>query len=321
MQCAGDRVPGNNLGVLVISELIGGISRRNTRQAGRGRTMTDLRAADVSIVAAETDFIEPIGTVDSAINWAAVAAGAFAAAALTLLWLAFGAGMGFSAVSPWANSGVSSTTFSIGTGLYLIVGAMLASTVGGYIAGRMRTRWSGVHTDEVYFRDTAHGFLAWASATVLSAAVLGAAATAIVGGASAGLSQRNTTDGGPAAIYVDQLFRPAPGGPAASQNAADPATRAEVARMFVRNLRDRTDVSAPDRAYLGQLVASRTGLSQPDADKRVTEVTSQAKSDVDKARSAAAKLALWLAAAMLAGALAASLAAIEGGQLRDRRVY
>jgi hypothetical protein len=122
--------------------------------------MTDLRAADISIVAAETDLIEPIVSIDSAINWAAVAAGAFAAAALTLLLMAFGAGMGFSAVSPWASSGVSSTTFSVGTGLYLIVTAMLASTVGGYIAGRMRTRWSAVHTDEVYFRDTAHGFLA-----------------------------------------------------------------------------------------------------------------------------------------------------------------
>src|ERR1700736_1158664 len=117
--------------------------------------MTDLRAADVSIVAAETDFIEPIVATDHAINWGAVAAGAFANAALTLLLIAFGAGMGFSAVSPWADSGVSITTFSIGTGLYLIVTAMLASTVGGYLAGCLRTLWSGVHGDEVFFRDTA----------------------------------------------------------------------------------------------------------------------------------------------------------------------
>jgi hypothetical protein len=282
--------------------------------------MTDLRAADISIVAAETDLIEPIVSIDSAINWAAVAAGAFAAAALTLLLMAFGAGMGFSAVSPWASSGVSSTTFSVGTGLYLIVTAMLASTVGGYIAGRMRTRWSAVHTDEVYFRDTAHGFLAWACATVLSAAVLGAAGTAIVSGATAGLTQRNSTDGGPAAIYVDQLFRPVPGGPAASQIAVDPATRAEVSRLLLASFRNRSDLSAPDRLYVAQLVAARTGLAQPDAEQRVSAVLTQAKSDVDKARSAAAKFALWLTAALLAGALAASLAAIEGGQLRDRRV-
>jgi hypothetical protein len=287
--------------------------------------MTDIRAADVSIIAGEADLIEPIAATDSAINWAAVAAGAFAAAALTLALMAFGAGMGFSAVSPWANSGVSATTFSVGTGLYLIVVAMLSSTVGGYLAGRLRTRWTVVHSDEVYFRDTAHGFMAWACATVLSAALLGAAGTAIVSGAAAGLSQRSNNDGGPAAIYVDRLFRPAPaaagaaGGAAANPTTADPATRAEVARLLLASARSGTDVSAADRAYLVQIVSARTGLAQADADKRVNEVLTQAKSDLDKARSAAAKLALWLTAALFAGALSASLAAIEGGQLRDRR--
>jgi hypothetical protein len=292
--------------------------------------MTDLRTADVSIIAAQDDMIEPITATESwAINWAAVAAGTFANAALTLILLAFGAGMGFSAISPWSNSGVSMTTFSIGTGLWLIVMSMLASTVGGYIAGRLRSRWNGVHSDEVFFRDTAHGFLSWACAAVLSAALLGAAATAIVSGASAGLAQRNANDGGPAAIYVDELFRPAAGGataPAAgaptaqpaSQATADPATRAEASRLLLKSFRDRTDLTAPDRAYLTQLVAAHTGLSQADADKRVNDVLAQAKSDLDKARSAAAKLSLWFCAALFAGALAASLAAIEGGQLRDR---
>jgi hypothetical protein len=282
--------------------------------------MTDVRAADVSIIAAEGDLIEPIVAADAfAINWAAVAAGAFANAALTLLLLAFGAGMGFSAISPWANSGVSMTTFSIGTGIWLIVMAMLASTVGGYLAGRLRSLWSGVHSDEVFFRDTAHGFMSWACAAVLSAAVLGAAGTAIVSGATAGLSQRSANDGGPAAMYVDELFRPAAGAPAASQPSADPATRAEIGRLLVRSFRDRADLPATDRAYLTQVVTARTGLSQADADKRVNDVLARAKSDLDKARSAAAKLSLWLCAALFAGALAASLAAIEGGQLRDRR--
>ena len=125
----------------------------------------------------------------SAVSWAAILAGGVASAALTLLMLAFGTGMGFSVVSPWTNSGVSSTTFSLWAGLYLIVVAMTASSIGGYLAGRLRTKWSGVHTHEVYFRDTAHGFLAWAFATVLSAAVLASAAAQIVGGASAGLAQ------------------------------------------------------------------------------------------------------------------------------------
>ena len=281
--------------------------------------MTNLRAADVSIIAAESEMIDPIGATEPwAINWAAVAAGAFANAALTLLLLAFGAGMGFSAISPWSDAGVSMTTFSIGTGLWLILMAMLASTVGGYLAGRLRTAWSGVHSDEVFFRDTAHGFMSWACAAVLRAAVLGAAATAIVSGASAGLSQRNVNDGGPAAFYVDELFRRAAGAPAANQATADPATRAEVARLLAKSFRDKVDLAPADRSYLSQVVASRTGLAQADADKRVNDVLAQAKSDLDKARSAAAKLALWLTAALFAGALAASLAAIEGGQLRDR---
>jgi hypothetical protein len=123
------------------------------------------------------------------VSWAAIAAGAIAAAALTLVLLAFGAGMGFSAVSPWGNAGVSASTFQIGTGLYLIVVAMLASTIGGYIAGRLRTKWVDVHAHEVFFRDTAHGFLAWGFATVVSAAFLAAAASNIAGFGSSGVAR------------------------------------------------------------------------------------------------------------------------------------
>src|SRR5207249_11049127 len=95
------------------------------------------------------------------VSWGAIIAGGVAASALTLMLLVFGVGMGFATVSPWSNAGISSTTRSIGAGLYLIVVAMLSSTIGGYLTGRLRTKWVGVHTHEVYFRDTAHGFLAW----------------------------------------------------------------------------------------------------------------------------------------------------------------
>ena len=96
----------------------------------------------------------------SGVSWAAIAGGAVSAAALTLPLVAFGAGLGLSAVSPWSNSGVSSTTFSIGTGIYLIIVAVMSSTIGGYLAGRLRTTWIGIHSNEVFFRDSAHGFLA-----------------------------------------------------------------------------------------------------------------------------------------------------------------
>src|SRR5215213_4746600 len=127
------------------------------------------------------------------VSWPAVAAGAVASCALTLLLLAFGTGLGLSVVSPWAGSGVSTTTFKIGTGLYLIVVAMISSAIGGYIAGRLRTRWIGVHSDEVYFRDTAHGFIAWAFGTVLGAVLLATPATSLLGGAVIGVLQGAAT--------------------------------------------------------------------------------------------------------------------------------
>jgi hypothetical protein len=251
----------------------------------------------------------------------AVVAGAIAAAALTLVLLAFGAGMGFSAVSPWGNSGVSASTFEIGTGLYLIVVAMLASTIGGYVAGRLRTKWVGVHTHEVFFRDTAHGFLAWALATVLGAAVLTAAASSIAGGASSGLASaagvsatQSAESGGPVDYYVDALLR---SNPAASPNTTDlRAARHEIARILTTGLRE-GDVPVLDRTYVAQVVAARTGLNQAAAEKRVSDIIDQAKTALDNARKAAAKLSLWLTASLLIGAFSASLAATEGGYVRD----
>src|SRR6476620_4791915 len=114
---------------------------------------------DTVVVQPATDLGEPSV---AGVSWPAVAAGAVVACALTLVLLAFGTGLGLSVVSPWAGSGVSATMFKIGTGLYLIVIAMIASSLGGYLAGRLRSSWTGVRSDEVYFRDTAHGFVAWA---------------------------------------------------------------------------------------------------------------------------------------------------------------
>jgi hypothetical protein len=255
----------------------------------------------------------------SAVSWAAVIAGGVIAAALTLVLLAFGAGMGFSAVSPWPNSGISAGTFKIAAGIYLIVVAMLSSTIGGYVAGRLRTKWTGLHSEEVLFRDTAHGFLAWAAATVFGAAALASAATFVAGGATAGATQGAAQSAeAPNEYFVDMLFRPQPGSQVAAAQSGDPAaTRRETARIFARSIGQGDNLPAADRTYLAQMVATRTGMSQPDAEKQVSDVITQAKAAADEARKAAAKLALWLTAAMLIGAFSASLAAIEGGQLRD----
>lgn len=163
---------------------------------------------------------------NSAVSWAAIIAGAFVAAAVMLILLLLGSGLGFAAVSPWANSGVSVTTFSVTAAVWLIVTQWIASALSGYLTGRLRTKWSGVDPDEIFFRDTAHGFLAWALATLftvgLLASVAGAiisggvtAVTAVTAGAAVGASQSATqnSDDIPGSIttyVVDTLFRADP---------------------------------------------------------------------------------------------------------------
>ena len=293
----------------------------------------------------ETDLRGATTIVDAqpAVSWGAVAAGAVAAAALTLLLVAFGAGMGFSAVSPWSDSGVSGSTFSVATGIYLVLVGIMSSAVGGYIAGRLRSRWTGVHTNEVFFRDTAHGFLAWAFATLISATVLASTTAYLANGAGAGLAGATgqaARAANPADLYVDKLFRAPPAASAAaapapsSDNAANAnansaamgtengaiggaRSRSEIVRLWAADFRDGDDLTAADRSYVAQVVAARTGMSQADAEKRVNEVVNEAKTAIDKARRAAAKLSFWLTAALLFGAFAASLTGAEGGALRD----
>ena len=268
--------------------------------------------------------MRPVGVVDevvepsvAGVSWAAVVAGAVTSCALTLLLLAFGAGVGFSVVSPWNNSGVSTTTFEIGTGLYFVVMAMISSALGGYLAGRLRNRWIGVPTTEVHFRDTAHGFLAWALASVLGAILLASPATSLLGGATSGAVQAASSSQatGPMDGYVDTLLRPA--NPTAENTGNSANTRQELARLFTADFRHGAEPSAADRSYVAKVVAARTGLSQADADKRVSDVIAQAKADLDTARKAAEHLAIWLTLSLFIGAFSAALAATEGGGLRD----
>ena len=158
----------------------------------------------------------------SAVSWAAIIGGAFVIAAVTMLLLALGSGLSLSSVSPWPGSGISATTFTVMTAIWLIVVQWVSAGLGGYLTGRLRTRWTGVHHHEVYFRDTAHGLLAWAVASVIGIGLLASAASAVVGGAAhiagnlassaaGGVSQGATQSAGSGSgiggYYVDQLFR------------------------------------------------------------------------------------------------------------------
>jgi hypothetical protein len=255
------------------------------------------------------------------VSWAAVIGGGFVTAALSLILLALGTGLGLSSVSPWSNTGASTSTIGTAAILWLILMQIISSSMGGYLAGRLRTKWANIHTDEVYFRDTAHGFLAWAVALVITAAFLASAAASMVGasassaGAKVAGDQVEQQELGPNGYFIDTLFR----SDSVKPDANSTSMRGEAGRIFAKALRQ-GDVSAPDRSYLAKLVAARTDLSQPDADKRISDVFAAAQQTADTARKAVAHSLLWAFLALLIGAFCASFAATIGGRQRDHVV-
>ena len=297
---------------------------------------------------------------ESAVSWAAVIAGAVGAAALSLVLFLLGTGLGLAVASPWTGEGISGSAAGASTILWVTVVQLLASVLGGYLAGRLRTRWVTVHTDEVFFRDTAHGFLAWAVATLLMATLLSSAAgtalsaglkaggevaksAATMAGAGAGAAAASSNDksgANPLGYYVDSLFRvdrnraAAPAATTATAANAAPASSpdrtAEVTRIFANALQS-GELAESDRQYLGQLVAEKTGLAQAEAEQRVNDTFTRTKQSIDQAaakarqvaddaRKASALLALWLVVSLFVGAFVASFAATLGGRLRDSSV-
>jgi len=192
----------------------------------------------------------------------------------------------------------------------------------------MRTRWTDIHTDEVFFRDTAHGFLAWCLSTLIVACIAISAAT---GAASKAVQATATVAGGAAAgaasmaqgqtdYFVDMMFRPTTGGTA---QANPNETRGEVTRILADGLTDGR-LTPADRTYVAQLIAARTGLSQADAERRVDEVMVQlsaakakAKEQADAARKAGIVMAFVTFVSLLIGAFIGSVSAALGGRLRD----
>ncbi|MBP6019132.1 MAG: hypothetical protein KA735_06550 [Burkholderiaceae bacterium] len=279
----------------------------------------------------------------SGISWAAVFAGAAAAAALSLILLILGSGLGFAAISPWSSEGATAATLGISAIVWLAVTQIIASGLGGYLAGRLRVRWSRLHADEVYFRDTAHGMLSWAVATLVTAAFLGSALTGLVGGsarmaanvatpvltavaaggASAAANSSDSSSAGPLGYFVDTLFR--------SDQASTGGDTQQTYRQAITVLghaMTQGSLSDQDSRYLATLVAQRTGMDQAQAQQRVTQVYGElkqtvqdaenaAKSAADTARKTAAATALWMFVALLCGAFFASLMGIYGGRRRD----
>ncbi|MBV8845702.1 MAG: hypothetical protein JO307_23085 [Bryobacterales bacterium] len=258
----------------------------------------------------------PVEAHSSGVSWGAVIGGAVVAAAIYLILLALGAGFELSAISPWAGAGLSATALGGAAIAWLFVSEIIASGLGGYLTGRLRTKWTSVHNDEVFFRDTANGFLAWAVALVASAAFLSSAAAMMTGRTA---QERAVTEpaaaavSGPEAYFVDALFRssrPAP------EN-QDAVVRAEAGRIIANGLRQ-DQMPPADQNYLAQTIAARTGITQAEAEQRMSDVMTQVRQSADQARKTTARALLWLFVSLLAGAFSASIAATIGGRQRDQ---
>jgi len=262
----------------------------------------------------------------SAVSWGAIFAGAAAATSLSLILLMLGAGLGLTSVSPWESRGLDAGTVGIAAIAWLTFTQIVASGMGGYLSGRLRTKWIDTHRDEVYFRDTAHGFLTWAVAALISAALLtstvgfivgggakivgtvaGGAVAATATGAASMANGSSTAQGASMDYFVNSMFRannPAtpvndaadPASPATaampsvSHQPVSPAQLGEVTGIFVNSI---TTGALPreDRQYVARLIAQNTGISQQEAEQRVQSTYDNAQAKLKETKEKAQQAA------------------------------
>ena len=263
---------------------------------------------------AESHAVTPVDGTVPFIHWGAVIAGAIFASALSFVLITFGTALGLSIASPTPTWREASVGLSLLSGLFLILVALASFGAGGYIAGRLRTRWSATASrDEVEFRDGIHGLLAWGVAVGLSALLAAATAGAVASRLAPPATSPSASSGEPIFAYeLDRLFR-------ADRNPADADLsymRAAAGRIILA-ASGRRGFAADDRAYLVRLVSGYTGLAQADAERRVDETVVRATTAVRKARRTAVILAFSTATALLLGAAVAWFAAGAGGRHRD----
>ena len=264
------------------------------------------------------------------LEWGPVMLGALGATAISVVLLTFGAALGLSVVSPYPYAGISAKGLAVLTGTYVALVTVASFGAGGYLAGRLRSPWTGAAGNEVtesHFRDGSYGFGVWALAVLLGSAlaisgvggVLKAAVhttTTVAAAGTAGAASNpaagaalNRLSMEPTDFAVDRVLAPGPGGGAPAPAGAAPApTRADlaapIARTFAANL-DNPQLNAADRTYLVQLVMQQTGMPQADAEKRVDTAFTDLKAAEQKARDAAehARKATLIAAFLAAATL------------------
>jgi hypothetical protein len=255
-----------------------------------------------------------VETATSFLQWTPVFAGALVASAISLVLIAFGSAIGLSILSSSPTWRDASPALAVLSGLFLLLTAIASFGLGGYVAGRLRERWhQSAHDDVVEFRDGAHGVVAWALAVVITGLVAAASVAAIASRGVQPATSPTATTGEPLIAYeLDRLFRP---GPRPSEGDLT-YTRAEAGRLLLAAT-GRRGIASEDRTYLVRLVAARTGIAQPDAERRVDDAIAGATTAVQKARRSAVILAFATAVSLLVGAAAAWYASCVGGRHRD----
>jgi hypothetical protein len=251
----------------------------------------------------------------SYIHWGPVIAGAIVAAATSFVLMTFAGAVGLSIASPSPTWRDTSIGLAVLSGFWVLVTVVGSMALGGYLAGRVRSTWT-TSADEIEFRDGVHGLLVWALAVVIGGLLAWGTASAITAVRSSIATADRPTTGEPAflALELDRLFRSE-----RRPERADPDARAEAGRIILTGI-GRRDVTTDDRAQLVRLVAARTGLAQPEADRRVAQSLQEARQAARRIRASGVIVGFMAAASLAAGAAAAWAAAGIGGKHRDQAV-
>lgn len=287
--------------------------------------MTEITASRTVAASGPAQVVET--DARSYVDWGAILGGAFVAAALSTIMTSFGAAIGLSLASPLPGKGVSVPVMAITTGLWVLWVGVSSFAAGGYLAGRLRRRAHDASEHESDVRDGAHGAIVWALGTVVLAMMLASSAAGVT---KAAVEAASNTAGGalstvvekaadPLTMATDRLLR----GNTATNPAQEQDSRAELGRILARSASSGT-LAPEDKSYVASVIASRTGISQADAEKRIDDTVTQVKVAADEARMTAEKarkygilIAFLTAAALLISGAAAWGAATVGGKHRD----
>ena len=250
------------------------------------------------------------------LSWSAAFGGAAVATAITVMLLALGAGIGLGSISPRTpGSNPSVATFTAVAAVWLVVVQWISSGFGGYLAGRLRPRWTGLHSTETGFRDTATGLVAWAVSTVVVVVAIASGMSATLSGI--GHAATGGAAGGPGSYLLSTLFRPATPAAINPLTYATGSVAKQEAAEVLANAGPKGKLGAADHDYLVQLVSARAGISTDEATRRVDNTLAAERDAADAARKAASGFSLYSFFSMLVGAFIACVAAAIGGRQRD----